>query len=98
LLSRRVSNQHTRSRRPYFLWILELLTMRSVRKYLQIALALAAVATGGSTPLLAQSVYVSDVSTADRHFAVPVQWGRFDNYLSDDNPKGERGSYSPDDH
>jgi hypothetical protein len=49
--------------------------MRSTPKCLVVALALAALVTGGSTPLLAQSVYSPDVSTVDPHFAVPVRWG-----------------------
>ena len=72
--------------------------MRSTPKYLVVGLALAALATGGSTPLLAQSVYSPDVSTADPHFAVPVRWGHLHNYFPDDNPRGQQGTYSPVDH
>jgi hypothetical protein len=72
--------------------------MRSASKYLAVSLALAALATGGSTPLLAQSVYSSDVNTVDRHFAVPVRWGHLDNYFPDDNPRGQLRSCSPVDH
>ena len=72
--------------------------MRSAPKYLPVALALAALATGGTTPVLAQSVYSPDGSTTNRHFAVPVLWGHLDNYPPDDNPRGQQGSYSPVDH
>jgi hypothetical protein len=72
--------------------------MRSAPKYLLVALALAALAIGGTTPMLAQSVCCPDASSTDRYFAVPVSWGHHDNYAPDDNPRGQQGSYSPGDH
>ena len=72
--------------------------MRSVAKYLLVALALAALAPAGITPLVSQSVYSLDGNTTDRHFAVTVRWGHLDNYPLDDNPRGQQGSYSPADH
>jgi hypothetical protein len=72
--------------------------MRSTPKCLVVAVALAALTTGGTAPLLAQSVYSPDVNTADRHFAVPVRWGHLHNYIPDDNPRGQKSVYSPVDH
>jgi hypothetical protein len=73
-------------------------TMKSATKYLLVLLALAALATGKSTSLHAQSIYSPDVSTADRNFAVFVRLRHLHNYFPDDNPRGQQGSYSPADH
>ena len=72
--------------------------MRNAPKYLLSALALAALATAGAAPLLAQSVHKQDGTTTDGDFAVSVRSGHLDNCPADDNPKGQPASHSPPDH
>ena len=86
------------SRLLLVLRIFEVFTMKSAAKYLPIALTLAALTTAWMTPVLAQSVRGQDGNTRDRHFTVTVRWGHLDNYFPDDNPRGQHGSDSPDDH
>jgi hypothetical protein len=71
--------------------------MRSAPKYFSIALALAALATSGAAPVLAQSAYGVDAiprtGTSRSAFA-----GGISNSPADDNPKGQHGSDCPPDH
>jgi hypothetical protein len=63
-----------------------------------VVLALAALASAGAAPVLAQSVYSPDRAATDRGVAVPDRCAHPDDCPPDDNPKGQYDSYCPPDH